>query len=196
MENDSICRCKWVKMKNPTYIKYHDEEWGVPVKDDRQMFEFLTLESFQAGLSWETILNKRENFRNAFDNFDVEKIAAYSEEKLQSLVEDKGIIRNKLKIAAAVNNAKRFIEIKEKHASFCDYFWQFSDGKSIINKWADNSSVPASTPLSDKISKELKKQGFKFMGTTVVYAHMQAVGMVNDHTTDCFRYHEIIQTYS
>lgn len=183
-------------MNNPTYVKYHDEEWGVPVKDDRQMFEFLTLESFQAGLSWETILNKRENFRKAFDNFDVEKIAAYSDEKIQTLIEDKGIIRNKLKIAAAVNNAQRYIEIKEKYPSFCDYFWQFSEGKSIINNWAENSSVPASTPLSDKISKELKKQGFKFMGTTVVYAHMQATGMVNDHTTDCFRYHEIIQTYS
>ena len=193
MEQTNKCRCKWVKMYNPLYVKYHDEEWGVPVKDDPLMFEFLILESFQAGLSWETILNKRANFRNAFDNFNVEKIAAYTQEKSDLLLQDKGIIRNKLKIAATINNARCYLKIKEHYPSFCDYIWQFTDGETIINKWKNISEVPASTPLSDKISKELKKQGFKFMGTTVAYAHMQATGMVNDHTTDCFRYHEVNQ---
>lgn len=193
MENktDNKCRCKWVKMNNPIYITYHDQEWGVPVKEDTKMFEFLVLESFQAGLSWETILNKRENFKKAFDYFDAESIANYTDSKKTLLLQDKGIIRNRLKIEATINNAKCYLKIKEKHPSFCHFLWQFIEGKTIVNQWESTRDVPASTPLSDKISKALKQHGFKFMGTTVVYAHMQATGMVNDHTIDCFRYHEV-----
>ena len=190
-KKDTICRCGWAKPNNPLYIKYHDEEWGVPVRDDAKMFEFLVLESFQAGLSWETILNKRENFRKAFDNFNAEVIANYSEAEIAHLLTDKSIIRNKLKIAATVNNAQKFLEIKSKHNSFCDYLWDFVDGKTIQNSFKSLKEVPATTPLSDKISKTLKKEGFKFLGSTVVYAHMQAVGMVNDHITECFRYEEV-----
>lgn len=192
MDNSTkICRCAWVKMSNPLYVTYHDEEWGVPVREDQKMFEFLVLESFQAGLSWETILNKRANFRNAFDDFDAEKIAKYSQAEIDALIANKGIIRNKLKIYATVNNAQRYLAIKATEGGFCDYFWKFTDGKPIVNTFKDTGEVPAKTALSDKISKALKKDGFKFMGSTVVYAHMQAIGMVNDHTTDCFRYNEI-----
>ncbi len=180
-------RCLWVS-DDPLYLAYHDSEWGVPVYDDATLFEFLVLESFQAGLSWITILKKRENFRNAFDNFNYHKIATYSNEKYNELLHNKGIIRNKLKIKATITNARNFMKIQEEFDSFSNYFWSFSNHKPIINSFKKREDVPATTELSDKVSKDLKKRGFKFLGTTVVYAYMQAVGMVNDHTTDCFRY--------
>lgn len=184
-------RCGWVPLNKPTYVKYHDKEWGVPVRDDQKMFEFLVLESFQAGLSWEIVLNKWDNFRKAFDDFDFNKVALFDENKVQSLLQDKGIIRNQLKIRAAINNAKRYLEVIEEFGSFCTYFWAFSGGKPIQNHFKTLSDLPASTSLSDTIAKDLKQRGFKFLGTTVIYAHMQAVGMVNDHTIDCFRYTEV-----
>ena len=187
---DTKKRCDWVG-ENPLYIAYHDTEWGVPVYDDAKLFEFLVLETFQAGLSWITILNKRENFRKAFDNFDYHKIADYDEKKQESLRQDAGIIRNKLKIKATITNAQAFIQVQKEFGSFSKYIWSFVDGKPLINKWKKNKDVPANTKLSDLISKDLKKRGFKFVGSTIVYAHMQATGMVNDHTTDCFRYNEV-----
>ncbi|QXP64333.1 DNA-3-methyladenine glycosylase I [Polaribacter sp. R2A056_3_33] len=180
-------RCFWVT-DSDLYKKYHDEEWGTPVYDDRILFEFLILETFQAGLSWITILNKRENFRLAFDQFDYKKIATYSESKYESLLKDSGIIRNKLKIKSAITNAQLFIEIQQEFGSFSKFIWSYVNNKSIINKFDKREEVPATTALSDKISKDLKKRGFKFVGSTVVYAYMQAIGMVNDHTTDCFKY--------
>ncbi len=179
-----IKRCKWPG-NDPLYIKYHDEEWGKPVYDDDKLFEFLILETFQAGLSWITILKKRENFRKAFDNFDYKKIRKYNDKKYQSLLEDAGIIRNKLKIKATISNAQAFIEIQKEFGSFSKYIWDFVDGKPIINKFKKESDVPANTPLSDKISKDMKMRGFKFVGSTVIYAHMQATGMVNDHIVGC-----------
>jgi DNA-3-methyladenine glycosylase I len=184
-------RCKWVPLNKPTYVKYHDEEWGVPVYDDRVMFEFLVLESFQAGLSWEIVLNKRDNFRKAFAGFDFEKIAKFGEAKVLKLLEDKGIIRNQLKIRATINNAVRYREVRAEYGSFCDYFWAFSGGKPLLNKLARLEDMPASTKLSDTIAADMKKRGFKFLGTTVIYAHMQAVGMVNDHLRSCFRYKQV-----
>lgn len=178
-------RCAWCE-KNDMYKEYHDQEWGIPVYDDATLFEFLLLETFQAGLSWYTILNKRENFRKAFDNFDYQKIATYSEEKIQELLLDAGIIRNKLKVYSAVTNAQNFIKIQEEFESFSKYIWAFTDGKPIDKKPKTLKEVPATTPLSDAISKDLKKRGFKFVGSTVVYAHMQATGMVNDHVADCW----------
>ncbi len=183
-------RCHWVT-DDPLYIAYHDEEWGVPVRDDALLFEFLTLETFQAGLSWMTILRKRENFRKAFDGFDYQRIAKYSEKKIQALLQDAGIIRNRLKIRATVSNAQAFIQIQEEFGSFSDYIWGFTDGQVIQNKWKQHEDIPASTPLSEKISKDLKKRGFKFVGPTVIYAQMQATGMVNDHEMGCFRYGEV-----
>lgn len=183
-------RCGWCG-NDPLYIAYHDEEWGVPVYDDNTLFEFLILETFQAGLSWITILKKRENFRKAFDGFDYRKIAGYSEKKYNALLQDTGIVRNKLKIRAAITNAQQFIKIQEEFGSFSKYIWDFVDGKPIINAYRTLGEVPATTPLSDMISKNLKKRGFKFVGSTVVYAHMQATGMVNDHVSDCFRYKEL-----
>jgi DNA-3-methyladenine glycosylase I len=182
-----IKRCSWPK-DDELYIKYHDTEWGVPVYDDKKIFEFLLLETFQAGLSWITILRKRENFRKAFDDFDYQKIANYSDEKLAKLKLDAGIIRNRLKIKAAKTNAIAFMEVQKEFGSFSKYLWDFVDGKPIQNNFTKMSELPANTPLSDKISKDLKSRGFKFVGTTIVYAHMQAMGMVNDHTIDCFRY--------
>ena len=183
-------RCTWPG-KDPLYLTYHDEEWGTPVYDDKTLFEFLLLETFQAGLSWITILKKRENFRKAFDEFDYKKIANYSEDKITSLLQDTGIIRNKLKVRSAVTNAKAFMVIQKEFGSFSNYIWGFVDGKPIQNNFKDMSECPANTPLSDMISKDLKKRGFKFGGSTVVYAHMQATGMVNDHLVSCFRYEEI-----
>jgi DNA-3-methyladenine glycosylase I len=183
-------RCTWC-VGNPLYEAYHDKEWGVPVYDDDTLFEFLILETFQAGLSWITVLKKRENFRNAFDNFDYLKVANYNQKKIDSLLQDAGIIRNKLKVKATITNAQAFIKIQEEFGIFSKYIWDFTDGKPIKNAFKDLKDVPANTPLSDTISKDLKKRGFKFVGTTVVYAHMQATGMVNDHTTDCFRYNEV-----
>lgn len=184
-------RCGWC-MGDPLYEKYHDEEWGVPVKDDETLFEFLMLETFQAGLSWITVLRKRENFRIAFDNFDFNTISNYSEEKLENLIQDTGIIRNKLKIKATVTNAQAFIKIREEFGSFSKYIWNFTNGNPIINELTHYKQAPANTPLSDQISKDLKKRGFKFVGTTVIYAHMQATGMVNDHEVGCFRYKEVL----
>ncbi|RDK88820.1 DNA-3-methyladenine glycosylase I [Marinirhabdus gelatinilytica] len=183
-------RCWWCG-DDPLYVAYHDTEWGVPVKDDAKLFEFLTLETFQAGLSWITVLRKRENFRKAFDHFNYNKIAAYSEEKVQELLQNNGIIRNKLKVRATISNARAFMEVQEEFGSFSDYIWGFVDGKPIQNTLKNKEEVPANTALSDTISKDLKKRGFKFVGSTVVYAHMQATGMVNDHLTHCFRYQEI-----
>ncbi|RBW57316.1 DNA-3-methyladenine glycosylase I [Tenacibaculum sp. E3R01] len=183
-------RCFWVS-NDPLYIEYHDNEWGVPVYDDDKLFEFLILETFQAGLSWITVLKKRENFRIAFDNFDYKKIAHYSENKYEELLQNAGIIRNKLKIKATISNAKAFMKVQEEFGTFSKYIWGFTNGVPIKNVFNKREDVPATTDLSDKISKDLKKRGFKFVGSTVIYAHMQATGMVNDHTTDCFRYHEV-----
>lgn len=185
MKNE-IKRCGWCN-SSELYQKYHDEEWGVPVYDDETLFEFLLLETFQAGLSWITILNKRENFRKAFDNFDYKKIADYSEDKIQDLLQDPGIIRNKLKVNSAVSNAQAFMKIQDEFGSFSKYIWGFVDGKPIDNQRKSLKEVQATTPLSDAISKDLKKRGFKFVGSTVVYAHMQATGMVNDHVEDCWK---------
>lgn len=183
-------RCGWCK-GDALYEAYHDEEWGVPVYDDATIFEFLILETFQAGLSWITILRKRENFRKAFDYFDYKKIAEYNQDKMDELLLDAGIIRNKLKIKATVSNAQAFIEIQKEFGSFSKYIWGFVDGKPIKNNVAYYKNAPANTALSDALSKDLKKRGFKFVGSTVVYAHMQATGMVNDHEMECFRYAEV-----
>lgn len=184
------CRCNW-HGNDAQMIRYHDEEWGVPLFDDQKLFEFLILETFQAGLSWRTVLHKRENFRNAFDNFDVVKVANFNERKYNELVQDAGIIRNKLKIKAAISNAQSFMKIQEEFGSFSAYIWSFVNEKPIVNRFACLEDVPATTPLSDKISVDLKKRGFKFVGSTVIYAHMQATGMVNDHIVDCFRYNAV-----
>ncbi|ROH99592.1 DNA-3-methyladenine glycosylase I [Chryseobacterium daecheongense] len=177
-------RCGWCE-KDDLYRKYHDEEWGKPVYDDDTIFEFLILESFQAGLSWYTILSKRENFRKAFDHFNYKKIAKYSDQKVEELMQDSGIIRNRLKILATITNAQQFQEIQKEFGSFSEYIWRFVDGKPIDNKPKTLKDVPATTEISDAIAKDLKKRGFKFMGSTVVYAHMQATGMVNDHVENC-----------
>lgn len=187
-----IHKCGWC-VGDPIYEKYHDEEWGVPLYDDDALFEFLILETFQAGLSWITILRKRENFRVAFDHFDYKKIADYDAAKYEELMQNAGIIRNKLKIKATITNAQAFIKIQEEFGSFSDYIWRFTGGKPIQNHFEDHKKAPANTPLSDTISKDLKKRGFKFVGTTVIYAHMQATGMVNDHELGCFRYEEVKQ---
>jgi DNA-3-methyladenine glycosylase I len=183
-------RCGW-GIGDPLYEAYHDEEWGVPVYDDDTLFEFLILETFQAGLSWITILRKRENFRKAFDDFDYKKIAKYNQIKIDSLLQDAGIIRNKLKVNATITNAQSFMKIQEEFGSFSKYIWGFVDGKPIKNKFKSLNEMPANTPLSDALSKDLKQRGFKFVGSTVVYAHMQATGMVNDHEVGCFRYDEV-----
>ena len=190
---DNKKRCQWVPVDNPLYVKYHDEEWGVPIHDDRLLFEFLVLEGMQAGLSWLTILKKRENFRTVFDHFDPREIALYNEKKIEELMQNSGIIRNRLKIAAAVQNAKAFLDVQAEFGSFDTFIWQFVEGKPIVNQWKTLKELPAKTPVSDTISKELKKRGFKFVGSTIIYAHMQATGMVNDHTVDCFRYQEIMK---
>lgn len=183
-------RCNW-GTSNELMMKYHDTEWGVPLHDDKKLFEFIILESFQAGLSWQIVLNKREAFRKAFDNFDPGKVALFNKEKIAVLVQDKTIIRNKRKIEACVNNARCFLEIQKEYGSFDKYIWSFVNYKPIVNSFADSKALPAKTPLSDTIAAALKKRGFSFVGSTVVYAHMQATGMVNDHITSCFRYKEI-----
>ena len=186
--------CSWPK-GDPLLVKYHDGEWGVPAYNDKKLFEFLILEGFQAGLSWLTILRKRENFRKAFDNFDFNKIAAYNRRKINSLLTDSGIIRNKLKIESAIVNAKAFIEVRKEFGTFSKYMWNFTGNKPINNGFESLKEIPAKTELSDLISKDLKKRGFRFVGSTIVYAHMQATGMVNDHIKTCFRYKEIIDKY-
>ncbi|MHA1864158.1 MAG: DNA-3-methyladenine glycosylase I [Candidatus Thorarchaeota archaeon] len=188
---DGKRRCDWVPLDNPLYVKYHDEEWGVPVRDDRMLFEFLLLEGFQAGLSWITILKKRINYRQAFDNFDAKKIARYDEKKIAELMQNSGIVRNRRKIEAAVVNAKSFLEVQKEFGSFDDYIWSFVNGKPVVNKWKKMGEIPANTELSEEISKDLKNRRFKFVGSTIIYAYMQATGMINDHTVDCFRYEEV-----
>jgi len=180
-------RCNWVTT-DELYIKYHDEEWGKPVYDDETIFEFLVLESFQAGLSWITILRKRENFRKAFDYFDYQKIATYTDEKIEELMNNAGIVRNRLKILATINNAQRFMDVQKEFGSFSKYIWGFVNHTPIVNTFKTIKEVPATTEISDALSKDLKKRGFKFLGSTVIYAHMQATGMVNDHITSCFCY--------
>jgi len=184
-------RCEW-GATNDLMIKYHDNEWGAPLHNDQKLFEFFVLEAFQAGLSWQIVLNKRENFRTAFDNFVIEIVANYDEKKIADLVHDKSIIRNKLKISAAINNAQRFLEIQKEFGSFDKYIWEFVDFKPIVNSFSSMKELPAKTELSDKISADLKKRSFKFIGSTIIYAHMQATGMVNDHLVNCFRYKELL----
>lgn len=179
-------RCEWATGQFKEYVTYHDEEWGVPVHDDRTHFEFLILEGAQAGLSWATVLKKREGYRKSFAGFDPEKVALFDEEKIQELLQFEGIIRNKLKVRSEVTNAQKFLEVQKEFGSFDNYIWQFVDGKPIVNNWKNMSEVPATSPESDALSKDLKKRGFKFVGSTIMYAHMQACGLVNDHTVDCF----------
>ena len=193
-KND-ICRCPWVDLSKVDYVEYHDKEWGVPVYDDRLLFEFLTLESAQAGLSWYTVLKKRENYRIAFENFEPEKIARFDQPKIEGLLLNPGIIRNRLKIEATVNNAHKFLEVQAKYGSFSKYIWGFVGGKPKINNIRKLSDYPAISKESDALSKDLKNRGFKFLGSTICYAHMQATGMVNDHSLDCFRKSEIIEQY-
>ncbi len=180
-----MTRCKWVNMDNPLYIKYHDEEWGIPSHDDKYLFEMLILESFQAGLSWECILNKRENFRKAFDNFDYNKIIKYDEDKINELMNDKGIIRNRLKIRSTINNAKVFIDIRKEYSSFDKYIWSFTDNKVIKNK---TDKFNTTSELSDKISKDLYKRGMRFVGSTIIYSYLQAIGIIDDHELNCEKY--------
>lgn len=185
--------CSWPK-GDSLLTKYHDTEWGVPLHNDKKLFEFLILEGFQAGLSWLTVLKKRENFRKAFDTFDFNKVATYDQRKINALQQDSGIIRNKLKIESAITNAKAFIDVRKEFGTFNTYIWNFTGNKPIHNEFESMKEIPAKTELSDLISKDLKKRGFKFVGSTIVYAHMQATGMVNDHLTSCFRYKEIINS--
>ncbi|NJD60603.1 MAG: DNA-3-methyladenine glycosylase I [Anaerolineales bacterium] len=185
-------RCFWADTSDQLYLDYHDREWGVPVHDDRLLFEFLILEGAQAGLSWYTILKKRPNYLRAFDGFDPYKIATYDVRKVADLLADPGIIRNRLKINAAIRNAQAFIKITQEFGSFDAYLWQFVGGKPIVNNWTSGHEIPAETEISRRMSKDLLHRGFKFVGPTICYAHMQAVGLVNDHTTDCFRYSEIL----
>jgi DNA-3-methyladenine glycosylase I len=183
-------RCAWAGIE-PLYVAYHDEEWGVPVHDDRLLFEFLILEGAQAGLSWSTILKKRENYRLAFDDFDPQKVARYNEDKVTELLANPGIVRNRLKIQAAIQNARSFLDVQQEFGSFDTYIWQFVGGKPMVNAWKTLSELPAETEESRRMSKDLKQRGFRFVGATICYAHMQATGMVNDHTVDCFRYQEL-----
>jgi DNA-3-methyladenine glycosylase I len=190
IKKDQKIRCKWANT-DPEYLAYHDKEWGVPVYDDRLLFEYIILEGMQAGLNWLTILKKRENYRQCLNGFDAKKIAKYDKRKMDALLKNPGIIRNRLKIQSLITNANAFLKIVDEFGSFSDYIWQFTDGKPIQNHWKNHSQIPANTSLSDKISKDLKKRGFKFVGSTICYAFMQAVGMVNDHTTTCFRHKKL-----
>jgi DNA-3-methyladenine glycosylase I len=185
--NDQLLRCPWVDLNKPDYVAYHDEEWGVPVHDDRVLFEFLTLEAAQAGLSWYTVLRKRANYRKLFADFDVQKVARFTPKRIETLLVDPGIIRNRLKVEAAVNNARQFIKVQEEFGSFAAYSWQFVNGNPIVNRPRILKEFQATSKESDAMSKDLKQRGFKFVGSTIIYAHMQAVGMVNDHAGDCFR---------
>jgi len=189
INEEKLIRCAWAT--GELSVRYHDEEWGVPVHDDRRFFEFLILEGAQAGLSWTTILNKRENYRRAFDNFEPERVARFDRRKVQKLLADPGIVRNKLKIASSVENAKAFLRVQEEFGSFDRYIWQFVGGKPRINRWKSLKQLPAKTSESDAMSKDLKKRGFNFVGSTICYAFMQATGMVNDHAVNCFRYREL-----
>ncbi|MGB8699753.1 MAG: DNA-3-methyladenine glycosylase I [Thermosynechococcaceae cyanobacterium] len=190
------CRCPWVDLSKPDYVAYHDVEWGVPIHDDRRLFEFLVLESAQAGLSWYTVLRKRENYRLAFDGFDPEKIARYGEQHVEILLQNPGIIRNRQKILAAINNAQQFLAIQAEFGRFDTYIWRFVDGQPLVNVIHDLTDYPTTSPESDALSKDLRDRGFKFLGSTICYAHMQATGMVNDHTMTCFRRQQILDSYT
>ena len=189
---DEIIRCAW-SGSDPIYVDYHDKEWGVPARDDRKQFEFLVLESAQAGLSWITILKRRAGYQRLYEGFDAEQVARFDEARVLSMLQDPGIIRNRKKIESSINNARLFLEISEKHGSFSNYLWGFVDGKQVVNRFKSQSEIPANTPLSDTISKDLKQKGFRFLGSTIIYAHLQATGMVNDHLESCFRYRECIE---
>lgn len=189
----AVERCPWCGT-DPVYVKYHDEEWGTPVHNDLKHFEFLVLESAQAGLSWITVLKKRSNYKSAYDDFDPIKVAAYSEEKISELLKNAGIIRNRRKIEASINNAKMFLNIQREFGSFDNYIWKFVNYKPLMNKWKDISEVPATSNLSDEISKDLKKRGFKFVGSTIIYSYLQATGLINDHIVTCFRYDDLSTT--
>lgn len=189
MKKETV-RCPWC-MSCDIYMEYHDKEWGVPVHDDAKHFEFLVLESAQAGLSWLTVLKKRENYRKVYMNFDAKKVAKFGPEKVAELMNNEGIIRNLKKIEASINNAARFLEVQKEFGSFDKYIWGFTGGKPVVNKWRDLKDLPPKTELSDEVSKDMKKRGFKFLGSTVIYAHLQAVGIINDHLKDCFRYSEL-----
>jgi len=195
MQEKALCRCPWLDTTKPDYVKYHDEEWGVPVHDDQKLFEYLTLESAQAGLSWYTILKRREGYRQAFANFDVQTVAKFNEVKVEQLMLDSGIIRNRLKITATINNAKRFIEIQNEFGSFSEYMWAFVSGETKVNAFKSKEDYVATSAESDAFSKDLKKRGFKFVGSTICYAHMQACGMINDHSVDCYKRSQIISEY-
>lgn len=194
MNRDEMNRCEWAG-SDPLYVAYHDQEWGVPEHDEHKLFEMLILEGAQAGLSWSTILNRRENYRRAFDNFNPHMVAQYGDDKVAALLNDEGIVRNRLKINAAVQNARGFLKIQDEFGSFDAYIWRFVGGKPIVNAWHELGQIPAKTPESENMSKDLKQRGFNFVGPTICYAFMQAVGMVNDHVVDCFRYGEIIENY-
>ena len=185
-----IQRCPWAEV-DPLMIEYHDTEWGVPLHDDRKLFEFLVLDAMQAGLSWLTVLRKRDNFRRAFDDFDPQRVARYTKRRIEKLLNDEGIIRNRLKIEATVANARAFLQLQHELGSFSDYIWGFVDGKSVVNVWKTQKQIPAQTPLSIKMSKDLQQRGFRFAGPTICYAFMQAAGLVNDHVVDCFRNREV-----
>lgn len=185
-------RCKWCG-QDELYMKYHDEEWGKPVFDDNRQFEFLVLESAQAGLSWITILRKRESYRQAYENFNPSAVAGFDEEKVRELMNNEGIIRNERKIRASINNARRFLEVQEEFGSFYDYIWRFVDYKPVINKWKSESEIPARTELSEEISRDMKKRKFQFLGPVIIYSHLQATGLVNDHVMDCFRYEQLVK---
>jgi DNA-3-methyladenine glycosylase I len=195
MNKNDVCRCPWVDLSKADYVEYHDKEWGVPVHDDRLLFEFLTLESAQAGLNWYIVLKKRENYRRAFENFEPEKIARFNQAKITELLLDQGIIRNRLKIEATINNAQKFLAVQAKYGSFSKYIWGFVDGKPKINSIRKIADYPATSKESDALSQDLKNRGFKFLGSTICYAHMQATGMINDHSIDCFRRSMIIENY-
>jgi DNA-3-methyladenine glycosylase I len=185
-------RCPWCG-EDPLYVRYHDREWGVPVYDDCRHFEFLVLESAQAGLSWITVLRKREAYRSAYRNFDPEVTASFDEKMIHAMLQDNGLIRNRLKIEASVNNARRFLEIQAQFGSFSEYLWRFVEGKPVVGAWRDLSQIPVKTPLADRVSGDLKQRGFKFMGSIIVYSHLQATGLVNDHLVSCFRFQELLQ---
>ena len=189
---NKVTRCAWAGEVSLPYIEYQDKEWGVPVRDDNTQFEFLILEGAQAGLSWSTILNKREGYRKNFADFDVEKVARFTKKRIDKILQDPGIVRNRLKVNSAVTNARAFLDVQEEYGGFSNYIWQFVDGKPKQNKFRQDSDIPATTAESDAMSKDMKKRGFKFVGSTIMYAHMQATGMVNDHVVSCFRYRECV----
>ncbi len=191
----SLIRCPWVDLSKPDYIKYHDQEWGMPIHNDQKLFEFLVLESAQAGLSWYTVLKKRENYRKAFNGFDPEKVANYNDNRIEKLLGNAGIIRNRLKIQSTITNAQKFLDIVEEYGSFDAYVWRFVDGNPVLNRLKSLDDYPATSKVSDAFSKDLKQRGFKFVGATICYAFMQATGMVNDHSLDCYRRQEILDTY-